>query len=61
MSSALFRTMAIQLVLPSQNMEIKPKSMEVFTEINVLWNVTSCSFGMQVQVCGRNVARLFSG
>jgi len=53
--------MAIQLVLPSQNMEIKPKSMEVFTEINVLWNVTSCSFGMQVQVCGRNVARLFSG
>ena len=58
---ALVRTVTIQIALPSQNVEIRPRSMEVFTEVNVFWNMTSCGFGVQVQVCRRNVARLFSG
>jgi len=58
---ALNRTMAIQIMLPSQNVEIMARSMEVFTEMNVFWYVTSCGFGMQVQICPRDVARLFSG
>lgn len=60
-SSALFRTMAIQIALPSLNVEIRHRGMELFTEMNVFWNVTSFGFGMQVQVCRRNVARLYSG
>ena len=61
MPLALFRAMAIQIVMPPQNVEIRPRSMEVFAEMNVFWNVTSCGFGTQVQVRQRNVALLFSG